>query len=215
MMSNLSLKTTVLVVSILLSGILIPYTVFASPIFETDSVLVGDGILDFTFEPEQSWSWPDDDSPFGGKISSTDVAVYDGAISQEVYVLFVEYTQNPKKIYLAYTNDTTQHPNTGSPYFVNSTNNESTVKLNKEIPTGGSQFCNTPHITANTLPQVAVTASHVFVSWVDIIDGVPGACDGNANEGYAIATIAIAKSSFDDLTTTAFFDPTTTSPAFF
>jgi len=35
MISHLSLKTTVLVVSILLSGILIPIGVFASPIFET------------------------------------------------------------------------------------------------------------------------------------------------------------------------------------
>ena len=53
MTSNLSLRTTVLVVSIVFSGLLIPYAAFASPIFETDSVKVGSGFV-FDFEPEQS-----------------------------------------------------------------------------------------------------------------------------------------------------------------
>jgi len=98
MISNLSLKTTVLVVSILISGILIPYTVFASPIFENDSFKVGPG-PEFRFEPEQSWSRITTDVAVAGqgKISSVDVVVFEGETLQEVYILFVDQAVVPKK----------------------------------------------------------------------------------------------------------------------
>ncbi len=94
MISYLSLRTTVLVVSILISGILIPYTVFASPIFENDSFKVGP---DFRFEPEQTWAKPTSSGVSDGKgaISSVDVVVYEGETLQEVYVLFLEYSIEP------------------------------------------------------------------------------------------------------------------------
>ncbi len=88
MTSNLSLRTTVLVVSILLSGILIPYTAFASPIFETDTQATGNSF----FGPEQSITTPlwfdfatDNEKP---QISNLDVVVYD---ENEVFVIFTNF----------------------------------------------------------------------------------------------------------------------------
>jgi len=162
MMSHLSLKTTVLVVSILISGILIPYSVFASPIFENDSFQPG-GAADFHWEPEQTWS--NEDGSGKARVTSTDVAVFAGETLQEVYVIFVA---NPDgagpRVHLAYTNNVTLNPFSGSPYYADFFNTTSTVKLNEN---DSPQFCNFPIISPNVLPQVAVTVSHVFVSWLD------------------------------------------------
>ena len=85
MTSHLSLRTTVLVVSILISGILIPIGVFASPIFETDTTETGTSF----FEPEQSIANPlwfiDPDENIRTQITNLDVVVYD---ETEVYVIF-------------------------------------------------------------------------------------------------------------------------------
>ena len=79
MTSNLSLKTTVLVVSILISGILSPIGVFASPIFETEKAETGNSF----FEPEQSianplWYLKSFGAPNEhSQITNFDVVVYD------------------------------------------------------------------------------------------------------------------------------------------
>ena len=200
MNSNLSLRTTVLVTAILISGVLAPYTVFASPIFETGTVNSG-VMFESRFNPEHSISAP----PMGwaAKILEVDVNVFDGATLQEVYISF----ENPAvgfDSFLAYTTDVTQHPIDKLPYYLGTTNSSQIVKLNKN--NAGSD-CD-----AAFKPKVAVTTSHVFVTWLDQKDSD---CD-TFIEVDRIAAIAIDKSKFVDLTGgMVFFDPVTTSPAYF
>ena len=128
MISHLSLRTTVLVVSILLSGILVPYTAFASPVFETDTQATGNSF----FETEQSITTPlyfsfatDNEDP---QISDLDVVVYD---ETEVYVVFKNSISfsGLSNVYLSYTNSSITNGPNG--YFVDSLNSTQTVQLNE------------------------------------------------------------------------------------
>lgn len=197
--------TQVLAISVLILGVLVPIGVFAAPVFETGTVLVGPG---FHFAPEQSWS--NTDNSGNGQITEVDVLVYDGGAKQEVYVSFVLFT-NPT-VYLAYTDTLQLNANTGSPYFINfQTNSTQTVALSEWT---GQSICN-----QGSQPKVAVTSSHVFVSWIDREDTegdvtVFTNCDGTV-ESERIATIAIEKSKFSLLNSAAFFVNATSRPAYF
>jgi len=216
MISNLSLRTTVLVVSILISGILIPYAAFASPIFETETAETTNSF----FEPEQSIAnplWFFDDFSFNenSRITNLDVVVYD---ETEVYVVFgdLSSTSNISNVFLSYTNSSIINVTNG--FFVDTFNVTQTVQLDfdsfdRTFPAFDSSTC-----TVATDPKIAVTDSFVFVAWKDELDdetnlGDNDGCDGPGGGATRIATIAIPKGNFDDLTT-AFFDPLTTKPAY-
>ncbi len=172
MISNLSLGTTVLVVSILISGILIPVGVFASPIFETDTTQDGD----FYFTPEQSIGPP---TIAQLQVSDLDVVVFNGTSSQEVFLSFTDPSKGIS--YLSFTNDQITNPNTGLAYFYDLTNDTSTVQLNENNVAGGTNFiCNVA-----SQPKVSVTDTHVFVTWLDALDddgggSGSGVCNGTA-----------------------------------
>ena len=175
MISHLSLKTTVLVVSILISGILIPIGIFASPIFETDTNETGDSF----FQPEQSISNPlynfqvDNNGGLAAnvasQISNLDVIVYD---TSEVYVIFQENSLSTAgvgvtNVFLSWTNSSTINGTSGQPYFVDSFNSTQTVQLNENDWDNFEGFGYPFVCNAATQPRIAVTDSHVFVAWTD------------------------------------------------
>jgi len=216
MISNLSLRTTVLVVSILISGILIPIGIFASPIFETETAETGNSF----FEPEQSISNPlyliqvanfPGDGVIESQISNLDVVVYD---TSEVYLVYLDVSLGVTNVFLTITNSSITNGTSGQPYFVDSFNSTTTIQLNENdwdnFVSGGPFICNSA-----TQPKIAVTDSHVFVAWNDIAStAAAGSCPSPDPSSRRIAAIAIPKGSFDDLTT-AFFNPVSTTPAYF
>jgi len=163
MITHLSLRTTVLVASILISGILIPVGVFASPIFETETAETGNSF----FEPEQSIAnplWFIDSDNENSQITNLDVVVYD---ETEVYVVFGDLSSSSSvsNVFLSYTNSSIANVTNG--FFVDSFNATQTVQLNENNwdNWGLSNICNDAF-----QPKIAVTDSHVFVAWRDQLD---------------------------------------------
>jgi len=214
MTSNLSLRTTVLVIAILFSGILIPYTAFASPIFETDSAETGNSY----FETEQSitnplyFHWTPDNEP--SKVSNLDVVVYD---ETETFVIFTDFSNanGNRNIFLSFTNSSIANVTNG--FFVDLHNSTQTVMLNENgfdvetfIGSGIQVDANLCHEA--TEPKISVTDTHVFVIWRDNDQSASCGSTGSVN---SIAAVAIPKSSFADISSTAFFNTFTTRPAYF
>jgi hypothetical protein len=195
---NLSL-TQIFAISVLVLAVVVPVGVFASPIFETGTAIDGN----FYFEPEQSIANPF----FGlGQVSDIDVVVMANATDPTLQEVFVSFRHPSKGIaYLTYTNNEIENSISTSPYFVDVFNNTSTVLLNENDE--GVSICNVA-----SQPKVSVTDTHVFASWLDFQDSN---CDSLTNEGKRIAAIAISKSSFADIRSTAFFDYEDTAPAYF
>jgi len=229
MSSNLSLKTTVLFAAILISGVLVPYTVFASPIFETDTAETTNSF----FETEQSITNPlyytSVTPPFNSaRISNLDVVVSDTPTGTEAFIIFQDSYDAPlNNVVLTYTNSSITNGTSTNSFFVDTINYTRTVILNEngfDVPanradgTGGPIVNIPPPNLCNTAssPKIAVTDSHVFVAWIDQrLNGICSYAGGTENR---IATIAIPKSNFDDRTT-AFFNPFTvtggTPPAYY
>lgn len=222
MSSNFSLKITVLVAAVLISGVLVPYTVSASPIFETDTAETGNSF----FETEQSITNPLYLTTVTGNpaanleqatISNLDVVVYDDT---EVFMVFQDSHAAINNVFLSYTNSSIVNGTSTNGFFVDTLNSTQTVMLNENsfyVPNPAQFNIPLSFTVCNgaSSPKIAVTDSHVFVAWID--QRVTSDCGGNAVEKDQIATIAIPKSNFDDLTT-AFFNPHTaasgTSPAY-
>ena len=166
---NFSLFTSVLVFSLLIT-VLVPFAVFAAPIFESDTVPNGT-IPNFFFEPEQSITNPlyFDNSVFVTQITDLDVVVRANASNPEIHEVFVTFLDQraTDTVYLAYTNNLITSFS-GAPYFVNSFNTTQTVVLsenNRELSAVTTTVCNIA-----SQPKVAATDSHVFVTWIDQTD---------------------------------------------
>lgn len=199
---NFSLSQ-LLVISVLILIVVVPVGLYASPIFKTDTTDVTGG--SFQFEPEQSWTGIGTSGL--GKIHSTDVVVFDGGSLQEIYIPFIE-SKSSSVAYLAYT-DNLQLSSVNSPYYIKFSNITQVIEMSEFIPP--TTVCNIP-----SNPKVAVTTSHVFMSWVDQAD--PDCSGGNdSTERTSIAMVAIAKSKFTNIGTggEAFFNHVSTKPAYF
>ena len=209
MINNLSL-ISLLAISVL-TLVMVPITVFAAPVFETDTDFIDDLPSDTfygAFAPEQSIAYPFYDDWLDTQISDLDVVVMANATDQTLQEVFVIYTDQKRttSTFLSYTNNLILGP-TGLPYFVDSLNTTQTVLLSENDREGGTQLgsvCND-----SSLPKISVTDSHVFVTWRD---------QGNADcssDSDRIAALAINKTSFADLTTDPFYDSVDNSPAYF
>jgi hypothetical protein len=200
---NLSLIQT-FAISVLVLTVIVPVGVFASPIFETDTIDEDPGF--FLFEPEHSIAVSD---LSGDKISDLDVVVFDGPTAQEVY--FTYLAPDHSFLYIGYTTNLLDNaPFGASPYSIDLAFPAQLVQLNEFVDDGaGGAECNIP-----SQPKISVTDSHVFVSWLDNKLDEVGGSPCTITEASRIATISIAKSAFseDGSVGTSFF---TDTPAYF